>query len=738
MRTPPETIRVLHVDDDPTFVDVSASLLEREDERFAVTAVTSADEGLRRLSGAKFDCVVSDYEMPGRNGIEFLEAVREAYPDLPFILFTGKGSEEIASDAISAGVSDYLGKGSGRDRYPLLANRIENLVAQHRSERQLETRAEQQEHLTELGQEALAGAPLETLFEHAVAAVSETLGVEYAKVLEYRPTHDDLLLRAGVGWSDGLVGEATVGTGDDSQAGHTLRSEEPVVVEDLRTEDRFRGPPILTDHGVVSGISVIIGSTDDPWGVLGAHTTERTTFTEDAVNFVRTVANILAAAVEKQAAARQRDEIFGRISDAFFALDEEWRFTYLNDEAHELINPEDRQLEGKYVWDEFPAATEAAFKPMYERAMYEQETVSFEEYYPEPLNAWFEVRTYPSETGLSVYFRDVTERHERERRLAESERRYRTLAESFPNGIVTLFDHDLRYTLAAGRAFDEHSLSPADVEGQTPTEVWSADVAEALEPVLRAALDGDSGSVEVTYDGREWLVHAVPVTDDDGEVLSGMTVSQDVTERKDREERLERFASIVSHDLRNPLNVAEGHRRLASEECNSDHLDAVGRAHGRMFALIDDLLTLAREGGDVSDVESVALRDVVETCWGNVATPGATMRLDVDQSIRADRSRLAQLFENLFRNAVEHGGADVTVTVGTLDDGFYVADDGPGIPESERDDVFEGGYSTDDDGTGFGLRIVRQVADAHGWAVRVTDSESGGARFEIRGVTFTQ
>jgi PAS domain S-box-containing protein len=888
MRPPPDTIRVLHVDDDATFVDVAATLLEREDERLAVTTATSAREGLDRLAETAFDCIVSDYDMPGRTGIEFLEAVRDVDPDVPFILFTGKGSEDIASDAISAGVSDYLRKGAGDERYRLLANRIENLVDRSHAERRLETRAEQQHRLAELGQEALAGESLETLFEQAVTALTETLGVEYAKVLEYRPERDDLLLRAGVGWRDGLVGEATVGIDDDSQAGYTLGSTEPVVVEDLRTESRFRGPPLLTDHGVVSGLSVLVGSPDDPWGVLGAHTTERVRFTDDAVDFVRTVANILGAAIEKRAATRKREEVFGRISDAFFALDEEWRFSYLNDEANALINPEDRTLEGKYVWDEFPAATERAFKPMYERAMYEQETVSFEEYYPEPLNAWFEVRAYPSETGLSVYFRDVTERR---RSQAELER------------ALDLLERTERIADVGGWEIDpetmdvfwtENLFDILGIEGdeeppiEEAREVYHEDDRPVVERAVEIALDdGESFDIEarIRQPGGEvrWLhVQGVPAVDDgdvvalrgavqditeqkeherelrrareeyeelldgmndsvwvigtDGEFLAMndtavevtgyswselrsmtphdldadldpdeitaliermpademqvvetvhetkggesvpveissslityreepaiLSIARDISERKDREKRLERFASIVSHDLRNPLNVAEGHRRLASEECDSESLERIGDAHDRMFTLIDDLLTLARDGEDVSDTEPVDLEALVEGCWRNVSTDGATMRLDADASIRADRSRLAQLFENLFRNAVEHGSTSprsqapddavehsttddvgvgdagaVTVTVGLLDDGFYVADDGPGVPAERRAVVFEEGHSTGD-GTGFGLNIVEQIADGHGWTVDLTESADGGARFEVRGVRF--
>ncbi|GAA0724626.1 PAS domain S-box-containing protein [Halorubrum trapanicum] len=244
--------------------------------------------------------------------------------------------------------------------------------------------------------------------------------------------------------------------------------------------------------------------------------------------------------------------------------------------------------------------------------------------------------------------------------------------------------------------------------------------------------NGDSFPAEMRF-GRTDL--------DDREELGRVGVIRNVTERKRRErelerqnERLDEFASIVSHDLRNPLDVARGHLDLAREERDSEHLEAVGRAHDRMATLIDDLLTLAREGVDVESLEPVDLSAVAEECWAGVDTADATLRAETTQTVRADRSRLRQLLENLLRNAVSHGGSAVTVTLGDLDDGFYVEDDGPGIPEGERDGVFEAGHTTDPDGTGFGLAIVERVAEAHGWEVAVTASAEGGARFEFTGV----
>jgi signal transduction histidine kinase len=199
-------------------------------------------------------------------------------------------------------------------------------------------------------------------------------------------------------------------------------------------------------------------------------------------------------------------------------------------------------------------------------------------------------------------------------------------------------------------------------------------------------------------------------------------------------ERLERLVSFVSHDLRNPLNVAAGRLELAEMECTSDHLQSAGTAIERMDVLIDDLLALAREGTAAVDIEPLALGRVVDRSWEHVVTGDATVDVATDGMVRADAGRLAQLLENLFRNAVEHGGDDVTVTVGCLADGFFVEDDGPGIPAERRADVFDIGYSSSGAGTGFGLAIVREVAETHGWDVTLCDGSGGGARFEFTGV----
>ena len=218
-------------------------------------------------------------------------------------------------------------------------------------------------------------------------------------------------------------------------------------------------------------------------------------------------------------------------------------------------------------------------------------------------------------------------------------------------------------------------------------------------------------------------------------------MDRDITDQQEREERLrrqnerlDRFTSVVSHDLRNPLLVAGGRLELLKEDCDSEHIEDIEHALNRMDALIEDLLTLAQDENTAMEREAVELKTLVQTCWETVATQNASLEIETDRTVHADRNQLQQVFENLIRNAVDRGGSDVTITVGDLDDGFYIADDGEGIPEDNLESIFDAGYSTATDGTGFGLSIVEQIVETHGWQIAVKESQAGGARFEISDV----
>lgn len=278
-----------------------------------------------------------------------------------------------------------------------------------------------------------------------------------------------------------------------------------------------------------------------------------------------------------------------------------------------------------------------------------------------------------------------------------------------------------------------------------------------LEAVLAAVEDeedrlaeGESTVLEhriVRPDGEVRWVEArtFPIHDASGNQTQVVGVSLDITDRKraeleleDQIDRLERFASVVSHDLRNPLNAAQGYLQLAEEECEYEHQyhDPIERALDRIGTLITSILTLARRGYSI-ERERVDVAEAARAAWSMAGRAGATLAVDDDLgAVSADPSLVQQLFENTFRNAIEHGGRDVTVRVGPLADGngFYVADDGPGIPEPDRERLFDEGYSVSKDGVSLGTMIIKQIVDAHGWTIDVTDAADGGARFEIANV----
>jgi signal transduction histidine kinase len=306
---------------------------------------------------------------------------------------------------------------------------------------------------------------------------------------------------------------------------------------------------------------------------------------------------------------------------------------------------------------------------------------------------------------------------------------------------VIVLDDDDRitdYNVSARRLFP--ALSDSTAIGREVSEVLAT---------IGDAIDADENVRPVEVDGerRYYHVSVGPFTAGSKHLGRLVTVT-DVTDRERyrmelerQNERLDRFASVVSHDLRNPLNVAQGRIDLALEVGPDDaeafeHLEAADRALDRMEELIADVLTLARQGQPIDETEPVRLSDVCEAAWEVIDAGDSTLSIESDVAFTADPERLRQLLENLFRNSVEHGGEDVSVTVGDLDDGegFYVADDGPGIPEEDREDVFEYGHTTITDGTGFGLAIVSEIAEAHDWEVSVTDAAGGGARFEVKGV----
>lgn len=269
-------------------------------------------------------------------------------------------------------------------------------------------------------------------------------------------------------------------------------------------------------------------------------------------------------------------------------------------------------------------------------------------------------------------------------------------------------DVPLATTLAAvtDASCDEHDLVESARSGQTEMVTCEAE----------------------TVDGTG-LFEVRTVQADEG----GYIIFTDITPERDPD-----VIEYLTHSLRNPLEVARVHAELVAEDGSGGEIETVRTALDRIDAIVADAKELARQDPTVETTAPVEVAAVARDAWATVWTGDATLSVGSPGTVEADERRLLVLFENLFRNAVHHGtsedeaaGDGLTVTVDGMQSGFFVADDGGGIPVGDRERVLDLGYTTEADGTGLGLTIVAEIADSHGWAMAVTESDDGGSRFEF-------
>ena len=465
-----EPIRVLHVDDDRTFGRSLKRYFERNDDELIVFFAESAIEAQDVLAEEEIDCIVSDYDMDEMTGLEFLKNVRDDSREIPFILFTGKGSEEIASQAITAGVTDYLQKETGLEQFSILAMRIKNAVGQHRFEKEIQETQERFQLLIEASTDVVSIVDPTGRFQYLSPSSKQILGYEPGELLGevgFDYTHPDDQERAMVEFAEAVLDPDRV----------------PIV------EFRFKHP------------------------------------------------------------------------------------------------------EKSWIWVEAKARN---------------------------------LVDHPLIGGLVIHTRDVSDRKQREQELEQQ---------------------------------------------------------------------------------NEWM----------GSIVN-----------------------TVTDDLKTPLHDAQYTVDVVRETENVEELDTLGCALGDMEYIVDNFLNLALQRTTEVDIETVALGDVLEEAWTNVHRKTSTFETGALPDVVANRTRLRYLFENLFRNAIDHGGPSVGIRVGPLEDGFYVEDDGRTISPADREAVFDAGYTTRDDGFGYGLTIVKGIVDSHGWEIEITAGKSGGTRFEITNVELVE
>jgi len=477
---------------------------------------------------------------------------------------------------------------------------------------------------------------------------------------------------------------------------------------------------------------------------------------------------------ELRASTRKLTALVETTSEAIYIKDRDGRYQFVNEAAADVFGRDPETVVGRTDEALFDPESAAEIRELDERIVERDERDSRETVrYIDGVEHVFLDDKYPYRdddddvVGIMGISRDITARKRRSRRLEALTEEYEAIFETAADAIFLVdvergeegggvdaagaeqADYEFRFQRLNSSHEDTTGLTTDAVRGKTPREVLGEDLgAEVAANYCRCV----EAREPITYDeelelpeGRfVWQTSLAPVVVD-GRVARIVGIARDVTERVEQErelrrknDRLDEFASVISHDLRNPLNVAQGRAAMLERHCDEealDHLEPTLDALDRMEAIVEDTLTLARQGETVGETERIPLLALAGQCWNLVETVDATLDVESAVSIDGDRERLRHVFENLFRNAVEHGGPDVTVRVGRTDDGIvFVEDDGPGIDHADRERVFEAGHTSVDGGTGFGLTIVRRIAQAHDWTVAVGDGPDGGARFEFDGV----
>jgi PAS domain S-box-containing protein len=503
--------------------------------------------------------------------------------------------------------------------------------------------------------------------------------------------------------------------------------------------DRPRSMAIETDagelelrlHPLEAGLSIYLQPTQKPTGPDGSQATINST---------------LRSLIEKS-------------SQAVYIKDAQRRYQYANSTICEQFGLDRDTIIGNREEELFDVDIVKAIRELDTRVLEEGVTVQQELSQcvdDEPQH--FLDHKYPvlDESGAVVGIMgigvDITERKRNEQELRQLTSEYEAIFENAADSIF-LFDVDrtgeeiqFRYVRVNPAHEAVAGLDSAAVRGKTPVEVLGPEVGNQVTENYRRCVEQEAPLTykeELTVpEGRKhWQTKLAPVIVD-GAVTRLVGITRDITDQVERErelrqqnERLDEFAEVISHDLRNPLTVAQGRLEVVADDVEDRHLEAMETALVRMEAIIEDTLTLAKNGAMVAETEPLAFAEVVGRCWRLVETGGADLEIEDTFTVHADEDRLQHVFENLFRNAVEHAGDDVTIRVGRYGpDGVYVADDGPGVDPADREDIFDAGSSSTTDGTGLGLAIVSRIAKAHDWEVRCVESDAGGARFELKNV----
>ncbi len=425
--------------------------------------------------------------------------------------------------------------------------------------------------------------------------------------------------------------------------------------------------------------------------------------------------------------------LLDRVSDAVFAIDDHWRYTYLNDAAVELVDRDPEAVLGTSIWEAFPELTGTAFETTIREGLRAQEVSRVEEYLPEH-DRWYDVRVYPDEAGVSLHIQDVTDGKAKDRRR----RSFKQAVEEAAHAIY-ITDDQGRIVYANSSAEAITGYSESELIGRTPQVLSSGEHDDAFyEDLWETILACGSWEGELANErknGERYVVDQTitPLCDGDGPVRF-VAVNHEITDRRLREQRLAVLSRILRHNLRNSATVIQGY--AADTERSTGAAPAINEEATALIDLADRARQLDQLLATADDRQAITLDSIVEEAlagdrWA-AADPVLEVDIGVEEPLQTNPELLQAIIEELIDNAVEHtetGRPTVRIEahrVGERHCELLVCDDGPGIPEGELAPLERGTETALVHGSGLGLWLVTWGVRHLGGTVDYEPADDGG------------
>jgi PAS domain S-box-containing protein len=644
---------------------------------------------------------------------------------------------------------------------------VEDISNSKQAEEKLTRYARQQAVIAGLGQRALVGVELITLMDEAAELVAQNLEIEHCKILELLPEGNALLLRSGVGWKEGYVGFARVGSGLESQAGYTLSCNEPVIVEDLRKEKRFNGPPLLHEHKVISGLSVVIHGKKRPFGVLGAHTTKKRNFDQHEVHFVQAIANVLAEAIERKQAEERFRLVVESAPNGIVMADQRGKIVLVNIQTERLFGYKREELIGQSV---------EILVPERFRTKHSEYRMGFhDDPRARPMGAGrdlfalrkdggefpVEIALTPihAEEGLIVLSSivDITQRKRAEKFQREGEERLRAIMDNATDAILVYDEHGRIITVnkESERLFSGNGERVLKTIWDIIPPEYRTHFSDSLKNVKEGdrLLDHDMEKILANGEKIPVSVGLVHVADAGGSRF--IETIRDIRERialrnklieLEKAQLIGRMAEGVAHHMGTPLASMLLRVQMLKEDIlrvpeHEDLMEKLVSIEKQVFygqKVMQRLLRFAakpEKEGVPDDISSI-LEEAVEMMRPLLRRQAINLELSLDENLNAlaDSNLLGLVFMDVMMNAVDampEGGklsisASKRAPEGQI--AVIISDTGTGISKDVLPFVFEPFFSTKPSGkgTGLGLSVAKRIIQDHGGRVNLESTEGLG------------